>query len=139
MEIVENVKAVSDHTPTHRKPLNDDEFGHYLAGLLDGDGHISTQQQLVLSFHEDDAPLAYYLKHRLGFGSVHKVKNKRAAILVVTALAGVEKVMFLVNGKLRVQHRYEQAVSRIVNHEKFVALQSLSPFVQNCSSDLNNH
>jgi len=127
-EIVESVYPISDHAPTHQKPPTEDDFGHYLAGLIDGDGHISTAQQVVISFHSDDAPLAYYVKGRLGFGSVRKVKNKRALVLVVASRLGVERIMRLVNGKLRVQHRFEQAVNRILNHTKFAELKRKVPF-----------
>ena len=51
-------------TPFQQYP-NDEEFGHYLAGLIDGDGHYSTRQQLTITFHEDILFLAYYLKFRL--------------------------------------------------------------------------
>ncbi|KAF1839813.1 uncharacterized protein K460DRAFT_298068 [Cucurbitaria berberidis CBS 394.84] len=37
----ENVKRVSDHVPRHLKPLNDEQLGHYLAGLIDGYGQFS--------------------------------------------------------------------------------------------------
>ena len=41
----ENIKNISINVPTHLKPLNDEQFGHYLAGLNDGDGHFSSQEQ----------------------------------------------------------------------------------------------
>lgn len=138
-EIVENVRALSDHVPTHRKPATDEEFGHYLAGLIDGDGHICVQQRVNICFHEDDAPLAYYVKSRVGFGSVRKVKNKRALTLTIAARLGVERVMRLVNGKLRAEHRYDQAVNRIINHTKFAGLKKEGAFTKNSSSDLENH
>ena len=34
---LENVKRVSDHVPKHLKPLNNEQLGYYLAGLIDGD------------------------------------------------------------------------------------------------------
>lgn len=138
-EIVENVNAVSDHTPVHRKPLGDEEFGHYLAGLIDGGGHISTQQQIVICFHQNDAPLAYYVKSRIGFGSVHKLKSKQALVLVVAARLGVEKAVRLVNGKLRLQLRYEQALNRVINHNKFVSLRKEGTFTRNQSTNLENY
>jgi hypothetical protein len=58
----ENIKAVSVHVPTHLKPINDHQFGHYLAGLIDGYGNFSSKQQLVIVFHSLDASLAYYIK-----------------------------------------------------------------------------
>nr|YP_009240549.1 LAGLIDADG endonuclease [Pyronema omphalodes]AMO66521.1 LAGLIDADG endonuclease [Pyronema omphalodes] len=63
--VTENVKPISVHVPTHLRPVNDDQLGHYLAGLIDGDGHFSSKQQLVIVFHSLDASLAYYIKERL--------------------------------------------------------------------------
>jgi hypothetical protein len=74
----ENINHVSDHIPKHSKPLNDQELGHYLAGLIDGDGHFNNIPQLVIVFSAPDAFLAYYLKKSLGFGHVKKIKNKNA-------------------------------------------------------------
>lgn len=73
---LENVKPVSVHVPKHLKPLNDEQFGHYLAGLIDGDGHFSSKQQLVIVFHTLDVSLAYYIKEKVGFGNVKKLKIK---------------------------------------------------------------
>ena len=58
----ENVRRVSDHVPKHLKPLNNEQLGYYLAGFIDGDGHFSKAQQLVIVFSSPDAFLAYYLK-----------------------------------------------------------------------------
>ena len=60
----ENIKPISVHVPKHLNPLNDDQFGHYLAGLIDGDGHFSSKQQLVIVFHSLDASLAYVRIHK---------------------------------------------------------------------------
>jgi hypothetical protein len=74
----ENLKPISDHVPKHLKPLNNEQLGYYLAGLIDGDGHFSKALQLVIVFSSSDAFLAYYLKERLGYGNVKKVKDKNA-------------------------------------------------------------
>ena len=58
----ETVKNISIHVLTHKKPVNDIQLGHYLAGLIDGDGHFSGKQQLVIAFNSLDTSLAYYLK-----------------------------------------------------------------------------
>ena len=47
---LENVKSISVHVPTHLKPLNEDQFGHYLAGLIDGDGHFSKKTRISSCF-----------------------------------------------------------------------------------------
>jgi hypothetical protein len=44
---------------------------------------------------------AALIKERLGFGSVHKVKDKNALLLVIAARKGLEKVINLINGKIR--------------------------------------
>ena len=49
--VTEKVKPLSVHVPTHLKPNSDRDFGHYLAGLIDGDGHFSSKQQLVIVFN----------------------------------------------------------------------------------------
>ena len=66
-EIVENlehVKSISKHVPKHLKPLNDEQLGHYLAGIIDGDGHFSKIPQIVIVFSSPDAFLACYLKEK---------------------------------------------------------------------------
>ena len=94
----EQVKHVSIHVPTHQKPLNDDQFGHYLAGLIDGDGSIS-RQAIVISFYILDLPLATYIKDRLGYGKVNKVKNKNSYYLAIMGRDGLQAVLNLINGK----------------------------------------
>jgi hypothetical protein len=116
---LENVKPISVHVPKHFKPLNDEQFGHYLAGLIDGDGHFSSKQQLVIVFHKLDVSLAYYIKERVGFGSVKKVKNKNAYLLIIAARAGLEKVINLINGKIRTENKFNQITNNILNHPNF--------------------
>ena len=67
VEKIENIKYISEHVPKHLKPINDDQFGHYLAGLIEGDGHFSNQQQLVIVFNSLDASLVYYIKNIIRF------------------------------------------------------------------------
>ena len=116
---LENVKPISVHVPKHLKPLNDEQFGHYLAGLIDGDGHFSSKQQLVIVFHKLDVSLAYYIKERVGFGSVKKVKNKNAYLLIIAAREGLEKVINLINGKIRTENKFNQITNNILSHPKF--------------------
>ena len=116
---LENVKRISDHVPKHLKPLNNEQLGYYLAGIIDGDGHFSKAQQLVLVFSSSDAFLAYYLKEKLGYGSVKKVKDKNAYLLVVANKKGILNVLNLINGKLRTEHRVNQVVNNILNNTKY--------------------
>ena len=134
----ETVKSISIHVPRHVKPINDTQLGHYLAGLIDGDGYFSSKQQLVIAFSSLDTSLAYYLKKRLGYGSVHKVKNKNAVILVVTAIKGMEKVITLINGKLRTKDKLDQIKKNVLTHIKFKDFSNLIIFSFNNSNDLDN-
>src|SRR5271170_6121888 len=65
------IKPISVHISKHKKPINDNDFGHYLAGLIDGDGHFSKQLQLIIVFNNKDAFLAYYLKGKIGYGHIY--------------------------------------------------------------------
>lgn len=136
---LENVKLISVHVPKHLKPLSDDSFGHYLAGLIDGDGHFSSKQQLVIVFHSLDVSLAYYIKGRLGFGTIKKVKDKNAFILVVAARKGIEKVINLVNNKIRTENKYHQISKNILNHDSYKELKKTVDLKLNSSNDLQNH
>ncbi len=134
----ETVKSISIHVASHLKPINDTQLGHYLAGLIDGDGHFSSKQQLVIAFNSSDSSLAYYLKKQIGYGSVHKVKNKNAVILVVTAIKGMEKVISLINGKLRTNDKLYQIKNNILSHIKFKNFSNIINITLNSSNHLNN-
>jgi len=135
----ENIKPVSIHIPKHLKPISDDHFGNYLAGLIDGDGHFSSKQQLVIVFNSLDASLAYYLKERLGFGSVKKVKDKNAFLLVIASRKGLEKVIELINGKFRTENKFNQITNNILNHNKYIEFRKKLNLKINLDKNLNNH
>ena len=134
----ETIKSISIHVPTHKKPANDMQLGHYLAGLIDGDGHFSSKQQLVIAFNSLDASLAYYLKKKIGYGSVYKVKNKNSVILVIAAIKGIEKVISLINGKLRSKGKLNQISTNILNHIKFKDFSYITTLNLNTNNDLHN-
>lgn len=135
---IENVKVISEHVPRHLRPATADQFGYYLAGLIEGDGHFSSQQQLIIAFHLLDASLAYYIKKIIGFGSIKKVKDKNAFLFIISSKEGLEKVIKLINGKLITENKYNQIMNNILNHSKFSDLKKEIDFkIQ--SKDLNNH
>jgi hypothetical protein len=134
---IENIKLISKHVPKHIKPLNDEQLGYYLAGLIDGDGHFSKTPQLVLVFSSPDAFLAYFIKEKIGYGSVKKVKNKNAYILVVAKKEGILRVLNLINGKLRTKHRFDQVINNIPRRGKYKEL--ISDFTLNNSNEFDNH
>lgn len=133
----EYIKNISNHVPKHLKPLNNEQFGHYLAGLIDGDGHFSKIQQLVITFSSPDAFLAYYIKEKLGYGAVKKVKGKNAYLLIISKKEGMLNVINLINGKLRAEHRFNQVINNILSHTKYKGLDI--KFTINSSDNFNNH
>lgn len=135
----ENVKRVSDHVPKHLKPINDEQLGYYLAGLIDGDGHFSKARQLVIVFSSPDAFLAYYLKENLGYGNVKKVKDKNAYLLIVSNKEGMLRVINLINGKLRTEHRFNQVVNNLLSYTKWDSLYKNINFTMDSSKNLDNH
>lgn len=138
----ENVKFISVHNTRHLKPMSDNQFGHYLAGLIDGDGHFSSlreRQQLVIVFDSFDVSLAYFIKERLGYGQVKKVKDKKAYLLIIAKKEGLKKVINLINGKLRTVNKYNQVVDNILNHSRYADLKESIVFKVNSTNDFNNH
>ena len=89
---------ISDHLPKHKRPYNDEEFGYYLAGLIEGDGYFG-EHRFEIAFHIDDTFLAYYIKKRIGYGSVLKLKGKNSVRYVLRHSEGLKKVIKLTNGK----------------------------------------
>jgi hypothetical protein len=133
----ENIKLISDHVPKHLKPLTNQQFGYYLAGLIDGDGHFSKALQLVLVFSSSDAFLAYYLKERLGYGNVKKVKDKNAYLLVISNKEGMLHVINLIKGKLRTEHKFNQVIDNILSHSRYND-KNLN-FTKDSSNNFDNH
>lgn len=160
----ESIKFISDHKHKHLKPLNDEQFGHYLAGLIDGDGHFSSKQQLVIVFHSSDVSLAYFIKKRLGYGNVKKVKTfpegnpksldfkkktvrgkasfplgKNAFLLIVSSKDGIIKILNLINGKIRTENKFYQISYNILNNPKYLVFGKNFCLNRNLSKDLKNH
>lgn len=113
----DNLKQVSEHPKKHVKPMNDTEFGYYLAGLIDGDGHFS-KSGLAISFHSADYLLAHYIKTRLDYGRISEEKGKNA-IRLSFGLDGTKEVITLINNKFRTHHRFEQIEKNLFTKPSF--------------------
>jgi len=135
----EKIKHVSIHNPKHLKPANSTEFGHYLAGLIDGDGHFSSAQQLIIVFNVLDIQLAYYIKEQIGYGNVRKVKNKNAVLFILAKKNGIEVVVNLIHNKLRTTSKFYQITNNILQNYKFIDLKKTINISLNTSNDLKNH
>lgn len=79
-------------------------LSHYLAGLIEGDGYISITNEnrilLGITFNLKDKPLAEYLLHYLGKGTIVKRKTNSVE-LRFSAKKTIIKIVDLINGKFR--------------------------------------
>lgn len=130
------ISNISVHVPKHIKPQIFEEFGFYLAGLIDGDGHFSKTPQLIISFNELDVSLAYFLKKKIGFGNVYKVKSKKAVNLIIGKLDGLVFVLELIKNKIKSVNKIKQINENILSHPYF---KDFSPFVLNTDMNLKNY
>lgn len=133
----EKIKAISVHNSKHLRQLSDNQFGHYLAGLIDGDGHFSSKQQLIIVFSSSELSLAYYIKERLGYGNVRRVKDKNAYLLIISNKDGLIKILNLINSKLRTLNKYNQVINNILNHSLYNKENIV--FKLNLNNNFNNH
>lgn len=96
--------TISIHRKRHKYPQNDIEWGYYLAGLIDADGHftdVSTNNpNLTICFHLKDISLAYKIKKYITYGTVSKIKDKNACKYVLTNKRGFTKLLPVLYNKL---------------------------------------
>lgn len=137
LNINQRCKTISVHQPTHQKPLTDEQFGHYLAGLIEGDGNFSLNK-IVIAFHESDASLAYFIKERIGYGNVKKIKDKKALTYIVSNFEGRLKIANLINGKLRT-NKIESFKTNIINNLNNLNTNPINLLPLNKNSLLDNH
>ena len=137
--IIENIKEISVHVPRHFKPQNLDQFGHYLAGLIDGNGIFNNKQQLTIEFHPLDASLAYYIKKRIGYGSVKKLKTREAILYNLSSSEGLIKTINLINGKIRSKNTLNQIITNVLSNSKFSEIQNQNNLNIKLDNDFNNH
>jgi hypothetical protein len=135
-KLVNKYPLISSVVPVHNLPDPDKEFGHYLAGLIDGDGCYS-KYTISICFALLDLPLATYIQTRLGFGKISKIKGKNAYNLAFYGAPNLTIILNLVNGKLRIQKKCDSAIQNIISIYSS-PLTLLEPFHINTSTDLNN-
>jgi hypothetical protein len=104
-----NLPLISEQLPKYKTNLTDEELGYFLAGLIEGDGWFG-KKQLHIIFSEYDTSLAYYLKKRIGYGNVYKIKEKKAVRYICKHTKGLVYILTLINGKLVSKYKYQQLV-----------------------------
>lgn len=136
----ENIKPISVHVPVHLKPTRDNQFGFYLAGLIDGIGNFNKDQKLIIPFNKLDSSLAYYIKKRIGYGRVTQIKDSNSILLVIEAIKGIERVISLINGKILTENKLTQITENILNHPNYSEFNKTINLHLNKDKNLtNNH
>lgn len=99
---------------------NNFDFGSYLAGLFEGDGHVAIKDKRLahpkptfhITFHKKDLPLAKKLYHLISMrcgaaalknpvGSVFVHKYNNSCVLNIYSVRGLITVVKLINGHLK--------------------------------------
>lgn len=96
---------ISIHAPKAQRPQTMNEFGYFLAGLIDGNGHIHPDGSVTLTLHEKDASVAYYIKKTIGYGKVKHVQKSQMSnvytyVYICTHLSGIKVIGDTLRDKL---------------------------------------
>jgi len=109
-----SLPKISEHVPKHNSNLNDQEFGYFLAGLIEVDGWFGLNE-LHIIFSDRDISLAYLIKKRIGYGNVYKIKDKKAVRYICKNKIGLSIILSLINGKFVSKFKYEQLIKHNYN------------------------
>lgn len=111
-----SLPLIPEHVPKHKSNLTDEELGYFLAGLIEGDGWFG-KKQLDILFTENDTSLAYFLKKRIGYGNIYKIKGKKAVRYICKNIRGLFVILSLINGKFVSKYKYEQLIKHDYNKD----------------------
>jgi hypothetical protein len=111
---------ISDHIKNYQS-INQQELGHYCAGLMEADGYFGPSN-IEIVLHAKDTSAAYALRSGLGYGSVYNVKDKNAVKFVISNRAGRGHLLNLVNGKLVGLAKVEQLLKHNYGSQFNVAI-----------------
>ena len=88
-----------------------DQFGYWLAGLIDGDGYLSVSKagytSCEITLHETNVQTLYFIKSIL-FGSVTKRTKSKAYRWRLHNKFGMINLISLINGKLKTSIKHVQ-------------------------------
>lgn len=110
-------------TDNKRRLSDSKELGHYLAGLIEGDGTILVQENadkskklynpiITIVFHKKDQELGDYLCKELNLGKIYEKKGNYV-LWTITRIEEIYKLVCLINGKFRTP-KYGELV-RLIN------------------------
>ena len=121
------------------------DVGSYLAGLIEGDGHIAVHNgtskpyrpKIIILFHVNDKPLADKIHSSLKVGRIIDRSRAGHYLLQILAKEEVLKVINLINGKMRTPKI--EALHRAINYINNVDNLSIPLLdIDNSTIDSNN-
>lgn len=109
--------------------LDDDElFGYYLAGLIEGDGYIG-KKEISIAFHIKDIKNAYWLKKRIGYGKVLPYSHTKNVIrLCFYDKKSREQIFKLINGKFLGPQKLNNLIKYEYDKEFNIIIKPLQTF-----------
>lgn len=128
------MRGISIHNNKHLKPLNDFQFGYYLAGLIDGNSYFIKDNNLlkfIIILNIKDISLAYYIKKYIGYGIIKKDNNN--IYLIISSYKGLLRIFNLVNNKIKTSYKYNEILNNINYISKDIN------FVKDNSFNFNNY
>ena len=101
----ERLTKVSDHVGKMRV-LGREEWGDYLAGLIDGNGRIG-EGEIEIRLRGGEHSLAYKLKKEVGYGVVRELEGG-VVLYKVKKEGGMGVISKAIEGRLRTEEKVEQ-------------------------------
>lgn len=128
-------------------PSRKDQLGSYLAGLIEGDGHVlipslnelskkRSSPRVEITFHNSNYPLALKLMETLSCGNVRSLNTQNAYRLTIYKPEELVKLVILVDKHLRTPKI--EAFNHLIDWLNNNTNNSLSKISKDTSSLLNN-
>ena len=105
-----NISKFDKFNRHYSTEVNNSDLGSYLTGLFEGDGNIWIQKtfsgknhnpRFCITFGLKNEPLAKKLIEILESGFIRYKNSDNACVIVISSVAGLKKIVYLINGKFR--------------------------------------
>lgn len=107
------LEQIINNNKVNEYKINKDEFGHYLAGLFEGDGHLSLpflgqttlqrilNPRIVFTSHVNNIELYVYIQSMLNGKGRFQIVNNNTIRYIIGDIEGIKLFVNVVHGKLR--------------------------------------